>query len=85
MELAIEVPKIKKAVREEIFAYGFGRRIITKVFFRDGSFLTFSGELSRKEIIFNGYYQKCRDLGMGVEDAAIFAGKGKVGPLKGDG
>ena len=77
MSTTVEIPKIKKAVREEVFANGFQRRIITKVFFRDGIFLTFSGQLSRKEIIFNGYYQKGRDAGMTVEEAALFAGKGK--------
>jgi hypothetical protein len=82
MELTIEVPKIKKAVREEVFAHGFQRRIITKVYFRDGTFLTFSGELTRKEIVFNGYFQKCQDLGMTEQEAALFAGKGKVEPLK---
>ena len=85
MNLTIEVPKIKKAVREEVFSYAYQRRIITKVYFRDGSFLTFAGELSRKEIVFNGYFQKCQDLGMNEEEAALFAGKGRVEPLKGEG
>ena len=85
MSVTTEVPKIKKAVREEVFGYGYQRRIVTKVYFRDGTFLTFSGQLSRKEIVFNGYYQKCQDLGMTVEEAAIFAGKGQVEPLKGGG
>ena len=74
--------KIKKAEREEFFVNGCQRRVVTKVYFRDGSTLTFSGNLSRKEIVFNGYYQKCRDMGMTVEEAAIFAGKGQVEPLK---
>ena len=82
MELTVEIPKIKKAVREEVFGYGYQRRVVTKVYFSDGSILTFSGQLSRKEIVFNGYYQKCRDLGMTVEEAAIFAGKGRIEPLK---
>ena len=82
MNTAVEIPKIKKAVREEVFANGFQRRTVTKVYFKDGTFLTFSGHLSRKEIVFNGYYQKCRDLGMGVEESAVFAGRGRVEPTK---
>ncbi len=82
MNETVEIPKIKKAVREEVFSQGFQRRVVTKVYFRDGSTLTFSGQLSRKEIVFNGYYQKCRDAGMGVEEAALFAGRGRVEPLK---
>lgn len=85
MNLTIEVPKIKKVLREEVFAHGFQRRVITKVYFRDGTFLTFSGELSRKEVVFNGYYQKCQDLGMSEEEAVLFAGEGRVEPLKGEG
>ena len=77
MSTTVEIPKIKKAVREEVFGNGFQRHVVTKVYFRDGSTLTFSGNLSRKEIVFNGYYQKCRDMGMTVEEAAIFAGKGQ--------
>jgi|GEM_PF-2117811 len=82
MSTTVEIPKIKKALKEDFYAYGCQRRIVTKVYFRDGSTLTFSGNLSRKEIVFNGYYQKCRDLGMTMEEAAIFAGKGQVEPLK---
>ena len=85
MSTTVEIPKIKKAVREEVFACGWQRHVVTKVYFRDGSTLTFSGQLTRKEVVFNGYYQKCRDLGMTVEEAAIFAGKGWVEPVKGDG
>jgi len=84
MNPTIEIPRIKKAVREEVFACDFRRRVITKVYFRDGTHLTFSGNLSRKEIVFNGYYQKCRDQGMGEEEAAVFAGKGRVEPTKGN-
>lgn len=77
MNQEIEIPKIKKAVKEEVFLHGYQRRIVTKVFFRDGTAITFNGSLSRKQIVFNGYYQKGRDAGMTVEEAALFAGKGK--------
>jgi hypothetical protein len=73
MNTGIEIPKIKKAVKEDFFAYGCGSRIFTKVYFRDGSTLTFAGNLSRKEIVFNAYYQKGRDAGLTVEEAAVFA------------
>ena len=82
MSTTVEIPKIKKAVKEDFFAYGCQRRIVTKVYFKDGTALTFGGSLFRKEIIFNAYYQKGRDAGMTVEEAAIFAGKGRVEPLK---
>lgn len=74
MNPTIEIPKIKKAVKEDLFGNGYQRRTVTKVYFRDGTAITFNGSLSRKEIIFNGYYQKGRDAGMTVEEAAIFAG-----------
>ncbi len=77
MNLTVEIPKIKKAVKEDFFTYGCQRRIVTKVYFKDGTILTFSGNLSRKEVVFNAYYQKGRDVGMTMEEAAIFAGKGR--------
>ncbi len=70
--------KIKKAEREEFFVHGCQRRVVTKVYFRDGTTLTFVGHLSRKEITFNAYYQKGRDAGMTVEEAALFAGRGSL-------
>ena len=78
MNTTIGIPKIKKAKREEFFFNGCQRRIVTKVYFRDGTSLTFAGHLSRKEIIFNAYYQKGRDAGMTVEEAAVLAGKGSL-------
>ncbi|HEY5037770.1 MAG TPA: hypothetical protein VIJ93_01715 [bacterium] len=70
--------KIKKAEREEFFVHGCQRRVVTKVYFRDGTTLTFVGHLSRKEINFNAYYQKGRDAGMTVEEAALLAGRGSL-------
>jgi hypothetical protein len=78
MNPSIEIPKIKKAVKEEFFANGCQRRLVTKVYFKDGTMFTFSGNLSKKEIVFNGYYQKGLDAGMTVEEAAEFAGRGSI-------
>ena len=70
--------KIKKIGEEHFMAHGCNYRIVTKVFFKDGSALTFSTKLSRKDAVFNAYYQKGRDLGMTVEEAALFAAKGSL-------
>jgi hypothetical protein len=70
--------KIRKIGEEHFMAHGYEYRAVTKVFFKDGSALTFSAKLSRKDAIFNAYYQKGRDAGMTVEEAAVFAGKGAV-------
>jgi len=68
--------KIKKIGVEQVFSRGCGYRTVTKVFFKDGSAITFWEKLSRKEAVFNAYYQKGRDAGMTVEEAAVFAGRG---------
>ena len=73
MDQVIEVPKIKKAEREEYFIRGCQRREVTRVLFKDGTCLTFSGHLTRKEIVFNGYYQKAMEAGMAEEEARHFA------------
>jgi len=78
MSTTIEIPKIKKAVKEDVHVHGCPKGTVTKVFFRDGTALTFGGSLTRKEIIFNAYYQKGRDAGMTVEEAAVFAGRGRL-------
>ena len=68
--------KIKKIGVEQIWARGCGVRTVTKVYFKDGSALTFTEKLSRKEAAYNAYYQKGRDAGMTVEEATEFALKG---------
>jgi hypothetical protein len=82
MNTTVEIPRIKKIGEEHFWVRGSQYRAVTKVFFRDGTAITFSQKFTRKEAVFNGYYQKCRDLGMTVEEAALFAGKGQVEPLK---
>jgi hypothetical protein len=65
--------KIKRVGEEQFLMNGWRYRTVTKVYFNDGSALTFADKLSRKEAIFNAYYQKGRDGGMNVEEAAVFA------------
>jgi hypothetical protein len=69
-------PRIRKIGEEHYWAKGCQYRAVTKVFFRDGSAVTFTEKLSRKEAVYNAYYQKGRDAGMTVEEAAEFATKG---------
>lgn len=69
--------KIKKVGEEQFMTRG-GYRTVSKVFFKDGSAVTFSEKFSRKEATFNAYFQKGRDAGMTVEEATVFAGKGGV-------
>lgn len=84
MDAAIAVPKVRKVEQEFVFAFGFREHTVTKVYFKDGTALTFSGRLARKEAVFNAYYQKARDLGMTMDEAATLAGQGVVEPLKGN-
>lgn len=80
MNQGIETPKVKKVLYESVWVRGCQQRTVTKVYFRDKSVLTFAGSLPRKEAVFNAYYQKARDAGMTVEEAAVFAGKGAYKP-----
>ncbi len=82
MNAAVEIPGIKKIKVESVLVRGFYQRTILKVYFKDGTALTFSGDLPRKEAVFNAYYQKGRDAGLTVEEAASLAGKGRVEPLR---
>ena len=70
--------KIKKIGEEAFMAHGCNYRTVTKVFFKDGSAITFWEKFSRKEAAFNAYYQKGMDAGMTSEEATVFAKKGGV-------
>ena len=65
--------KIRKIGEEHFMVHGCNYRSVTKVYFRDGSAVTFTEKLSRKDAAFNAYYQKARDSGMTEEEAALFA------------
>jgi hypothetical protein len=80
MNQGIETPKVKKVLYESVWVRGCQQRTVTKVYLKDKSVLTFAGNLPRKEAVFNAYYQKGRDAGMTVEEAAVFAGKGAYKP-----
>lgn len=84
MNLTIEIPKVRKVEQEAVFTFGCRERAVTRVYFKDGMALTFSGRLVRKEAVFNAYYQKAMDLGMSGEEASIFAGQELVVPLRGN-
>ena len=73
MELNIEIPKIKKVLYETVFVRGFQQRMVTKVYFKDKSALTFVGSLPRKEASRQALIQKAKDAGMTGEEAEVFA------------
>ncbi len=70
--------KIKKIGQEAFWVRGGNYRTVTKVFFKDGTAITFWEKLSRKEASFKAYYQKGVDAGMTVEEATVFAQGGGV-------
>jgi hypothetical protein len=73
MDLNMDIPKIKKVLYESIFVRGYQERMVTKVYFRDGSAVTFIGSLDRKEACHQAFIQKGRDFGMTAEEAEVFA------------
>ena len=77
MNQSIEVPAIKKIKAQQVFRGGmqsYTVRYVTRVFFKDGKALTFAGELSRKEAIYQGYFQRALEAGLSLVDAESFAG-----------
>jgi protocatechuate 3,4-dioxygenase beta subunit len=73
MELNIEIPGIKKVLYESVFVRGYQQRIVTKVYFRNKSALTFCGSLPKKEARRQAVIQKAMELGMTPEEAEVFA------------
>ena len=73
MELNIEIPGIKKVLYESVFVRGYQQRIVTKVYFRNKSALTFCGSLPKKEARRQAILQKALEAGMTSEEAEIFA------------
>jgi len=73
MELSIEVPKIQKVLYESIYVRGFHQRMVTKVYFRNNSALTFIGSLPKKEARRQAILQKAMEAGMTPQEAEVFA------------
>jgi hypothetical protein len=73
MTLNIEIPGIKKVLHESVFIRGCEQRIVTKVYFRNKSALTFVGSLPKKEARRQAMIQKALEAGMTSEEAEVFA------------
>jgi protocatechuate 3,4-dioxygenase beta subunit len=73
MELNIEIPGIKKVLYESVFVRGYQQRIVTKVYFKNKSALTFVGSLPKKEARRQAVIQKAMEAGMTPEEAEVFA------------
>jgi hypothetical protein len=73
MELNIEIPGIKKVLYESFFVRGYQQRIVTKVYFKNRSALTFVGSLPKKEARRQAVIQKAMEAGMTPEEAEVFA------------
>ena len=73
MELNIEIPGIKKVLYESVFVRGYQQRIVTKVYFKNKSALTFVGSLPKKEARRQAVIQKAMEAGMTSEEAEVFA------------
>jgi protocatechuate 3,4-dioxygenase beta subunit len=73
MELNIEIPGIKKVLYESVFVRGYQQRIVTKVYFKNKSALTFVGSLPNKEARRQALIQKAMEAGMTSQEAEVFA------------
>jgi protocatechuate 3,4-dioxygenase beta subunit len=73
MELNIEIPGIKKVLYESVFVRGYQQRIVTKVYFKNKSALTFFGSLPKKEARRQAVIQKAMEAGMTPKEAEVFA------------
>jgi hypothetical protein len=73
MNQKIEIPGIKKVLYEQVFVGGYyDGRMTTKVYFKDGSAVTFAGSLSKKEARSQACFEKARDAGMTAEETEAF-------------
>jgi len=79
MDFSIEIPGIKKVLYESVFVRGYQQRIVTKVYFRNKSALTFIGSLPKKEARRQAVIQKAMEARLTPEEADVFAkSKAKV-------
>ena len=74
-KVEIIIPKIKSVKVEPVYVLARTHNVaeVTKVTFKDGKAITFSGHLSRKEATYQGYLQRAKDAGLTDQDAENFA------------
>lgn len=79
------IPPIQEVKRESCFVRRGVQKIttLTKVIFRDGRAITFTGSLDRKEAFFQGYFQRALEMGLPEDQARGVALARPPAPLKG--